>query len=246
MNESCCVYERVMSHIWTNHFTHVQLLDYYKTHECVSSRIKRHIARTIRQVSHVWMSHVARMNESCRTYSRVMSHTWTSHVTQVQLLDYYKTHEWVSSCIKRHIARMNTSSLARMNESCRTYEWVTSHVWMSHVTHTSKWCRTYEWGVSHIWMRHVANMNKSWHICAAAVKRMNESLRASKGILQTRIRQVVHVWRSHVAHTSEWCRTYGWVMSCICMSHVAHMNESQRTGAAAALLHNAWVSSFAH
>ena len=29
-----------------------------------------------------------------------------------------------------------------MNESCHTYEWVMSHIWMSHVTHTNKSCHT--------------------------------------------------------------------------------------------------------
>ena len=33
-------------------------------------------------------------------------------------------------CIKRHcLCNMN------MNESCHTYQWVMSHIWMSHVTH---------------------------------------------------------------------------------------------------------------
>jgi len=66
------------------------------------------------------MSHVAHMNESCRTNEWVMSHMWMSHD-------------------------------AHMNESCRTYEWVMSHKWMSHVAHTNESCCTYEWDMSHIW-----------------------------------------------------------------------------------------------
>jgi len=31
-----------------------------------------------------------------------------------------------------------------MNESCHTYEWVMSHVWMSHVTRMNESCHTYE------------------------------------------------------------------------------------------------------
>ena len=53
-----------------------------------------------------------------------------------------------------------------MNESCHTYEWVMSHIWMSHVTHMNESCHTYEWfmsHVSHIWMIHVAHINESWH-----------------------------------------------------------------------------------
>ena len=32
-------------------------------------------------ISHLWMSHVTPMNNSCHTYEWVMSHLWMSHVT---------------------------------------------------------------------------------------------------------------------------------------------------------------------
>jgi len=49
-----------------------------------------------------------------------------------------------------------------MNESCRTYEWVMSHIWMSHIEHMNESCRTYEWmsHVTHV-MSHVAHLNES-------------------------------------------------------------------------------------
>jgi len=50
-----------------------------------------------------------------------------------------------------------------MNESCHTYEWVMSHIWMSHVTHMNESCHTYEWVMSHIWMMHVTYIEKSGH-----------------------------------------------------------------------------------
>ena len=34
-------------------------------------------------MSHTWMSHVARVNESRRTFERVSLHTWMSHVAHV-------------------------------------------------------------------------------------------------------------------------------------------------------------------
>jgi len=70
------------------------------------------------------------------------------------------------------------SRVAHMNESCRTHEWVMSHIWMSHVAHMNESCRTHEWVMSHIWMSHI------WisHICKS------------------------HVWMSHVTHrTSRVC-----------------------------------------
>ena len=48
-----------------------------------------------------------------------------------------------------------------MNESCPTYEWVMSHIWMSHIPHMNESCPTHEWVMSHIWMSHVPHMNES-------------------------------------------------------------------------------------
>jgi len=43
------------------------------------------------------------------------------------------------------------------------YEWVMSHIWMSHVTHMNgschESCHTCEWVMSHMWMSHVTHMN---------------------------------------------------------------------------------------
>jgi len=67
MNESCHIYEWVMSHIWESHVTymnescHTHSIDPCHTYE--------------RVMSHIWMSHVNLMNESCHTYEWVMSHT---------------------------------------------------------------------------------------------------------------------------------------------------------------------------
>jgi len=52
------------------------------------------------------------------------------------------------------------SHVTRMNESCHTNEWVTSHKWMSHeyewVTSRMDASRhTYEWVTSHVWISHV-------------------------------------------------------------------------------------------
>ena len=52
MNESCHTYERVMSHTWISHATHLN-----HTYEWVMSQ--------------TWMSHVTHMNESCHTYEHM-------------------------------------------------------------------------------------------------------------------------------------------------------------------------------
>ena len=52
MNESCHTYERVMSHTWISHATHLN-----HTYEWVMSQ--------------TWMSHVTYMNESCHKYEHM-------------------------------------------------------------------------------------------------------------------------------------------------------------------------------
>jgi len=98
------------------------------------------------------------------------------------------------------------------NGLCHTYEWVMSHIWMSHVFHmneswhTYEWvtlhvcesCHTYEWVMSHIWMSHVFHMNESWHTYEWVT---------------------LHVC-SHAKHINQPCHTYEWVMPQICMGNV--------------------------
>jgi len=71
---------------------------------------------------------------SCRSVGTWMSH-WSCHVCG-----------WVT----------------HVNDSCHTYEWVMSHMWMSHVTHVNESCHTYEWVMSHIWISHVTHAIESW------------------------------------------------------------------------------------
>jgi len=66
-------------------------------------------------------------------------------------------------------------------ESCHTHEWVMSHIWLSHVTHTQiSPIAT----MSHTWMSHVTHMRESCHI---------------------------YTWvMSHIGYTcmNEWCHAY--------------------------------------
>jgi len=55
-----------------------------------------------------------------------------------------------------HVTHMN-KSCRTCDESCHTYEWVMSRIWMSHVTKES--CHTYEWVMSQ--RSHVTHMNES-------------------------------------------------------------------------------------
>ena len=74
-----------------------------------------------------------------------------------------------------------------------TYEWVMSHIWMSHVLHVYESCLTDEWVMSRIWMSHVTHMNNS---CHAGRRRPRKLPR--------------HTYEQfHAAHMKESCLTYG-------------------------------------
>ena len=68
-------------------------------------------------------------------------------------------------CIRLQKGHCNAICVTRMNESCHTYKYVMSDIWMSHVTHMNESWQTYESVMAHIWMSHGAHMNESWHIC---------------------------------------------------------------------------------
>jgi len=52
---------------------------------------------------------------------------------------------------------LKTAFRVNMDESCHTYEWVMSHIWMSHVTHMKKSCRTPEFVCRNLALRNVWN-----------------------------------------------------------------------------------------
>ena len=85
--------------------------------------------------SHIWMSHVAHINESCRKYEWVMSHIWMSHVAHMN--ESCRTYEWVAP-------HMRKSRVTHVDESCRTCEWVMSHIFMSRITLVDGSCHTCE------------------------------------------------------------------------------------------------------
>jgi len=101
-------------------------------------------------MSHMWMRHVKRTNESC--------HTCETCGFAMSWLKCTITYEWVMSCVC-------ISHITRMNESCDTYKWVMSHMWMSHVTRMNESCYTRAWVRLNVWMSHVNQVNESCHTC---------------------------------------------------------------------------------
>jgi len=140
-------------------------------------------------MSHVWMSHVPRMNESCPIYEGVMSPTyvrlegiwWLLSGVWVWERELVSSHAWMS-----HVPCMN--------EPCPMYEWVMYSIWMSHVLCMNVSCPIYEWVMSHTWMRDGSRENSAnakWCVC----DRENESCRMY-----------------------EWVMSYIWVRRIVCMN----------------------------
>jgi len=69
-----------MLRIWMSHITHVWMsLVLYTGNDGI--RTMKRGRRGL--MSHVWITHVTRMNESCHTYEWVMLYTWMSDVTRM-------------------------------------------------------------------------------------------------------------------------------------------------------------------
>jgi len=148
-------------------------------------------------MSHVWMSHVTHVNESCHTSEWVMSHVW---IKSCHTSEWVPSHVWISHVTLRlpqyPATHCNTQQHTTthcnnhdLNESCYICEWVERHVWvMSNV-----WRRN----VTHIKDPHVCYRHK-WPMC---VTDMNDSC-------------VWQTWMTHVCDTHEW-------LMC-----VTHMNDS--------------------
>jgi len=210
-NDSCCMYECVVSHVCSSHITHERLYERRVVLPCFGMG-----------------------NESCRTYHKVVSHVCSSHVSHMRRrkrrIEYHafvwgvsrvaylneSCHEWVMSHVcsghvahgRHHERGITLQCFCTGNESRRTYEWVTSHSCMGCALHVRRCDRrisqpffclgseSYTRVISHRWISRAAYM---W---------MNHTIR----------------WISHVAHHERrillpyWCfgnvshRTYQWVM----------------------------------
>jgi len=133
------------------------------------------------------------------------------------------TYEWVMWHLCMH-------HVAHMHESCRTYARVVhvsddARVWfvrrcnalqhhlIPRMNKSRQTCHTYEWVISHTKTSHVAHLNVfSMCVLVAEFVRQGNALQHRH---VTRMNEPRQVWH-----------TYSWVMWQLCMSHVAHMNES--------------------
>jgi len=106
-------------------------------------------------------------------------------------------------------ATYKMSHVTNVDESCHTYESVSSHMRMDvlleppalrHVTCTNRSREIYEKAMSHMWMSHARYMNESCHMYQLLI------------------------WRNTTLSVS--CHVYAWVMSDICMGLITNVNQS--------------------
>jgi len=194
--------------------------------------------------SRMSMSHVARIDESCRrqnasTYISVS--LWMSHGKHIS--ESCHSSEWVMSLISVTVNRVThvdeSRPVTHMRESCHFYWWGMSGIEYCHVNR----CLS-EWAISLIWMSHVTDMNygvamtsrlfkmiglfckralqKRWY-SAKETYDFKEPTNRSHHIVRSRI------LTSHVTLGTLPCALVclsEWAMSLIWMSHVTHVNES--------------------
>jgi len=95
-----------------------------------------------------------------------------------------------------------------MNESYHTYEWIISHIWMSHGTHVNELCHT----MSHIWMNLVIHLNGSCHTYEWVMSRTYDASITS------------HVWMCHLSYEWDMTHTYECATSYMNETWHTHMN----------------------
>jgi len=127
-----------------------------------------------------------------------------------------------------HVPYMNESQKRNTREvdscllhSCATYEWVMSHISMSHFPLINEFCHTYAWVMSHGSTSHVTHMNETFHTYEWVIAHISiESCPTTQ-------RESTPACGTHVLRMNEPCHTDQWVMAHISMGHVPQHRGSR-------------------
>jgi len=181
-------------------------------------------------MSHTCISHGTHCDASCfilcpallGVRDWVMSRTRRGHLSET-----YRTHGWVTCASP--VAHMN--KWKSRSESCDTYEWVMSHIWVRSridftgvIEYGSELCGTLELDMSHTWVSHVTRMSDSRRTREGVISHVTRVISATYDWVMSHVWMchVAHTWMSHVTHMRESCRTHDGVTSLVWVSHVTH------------------------
>jgi len=153
-------HDRAMSHTRQSYVTHMSH-DRHRschTYECSTLQLVSLIVfllgmfYRIENFTHIWMRHVAHVNESCHAHD--MSHVWRIH--HAHDMSHVMTH----SCTRimsriRHVTRMSHTSRTRhvTRHDAFVYTNRVTHT-TCHVTNMNELCHTYGCVMTHTWRRH--------------------------------------------------------------------------------------------
>jgi len=140
MDESCNGYERVMSHIWTSHVTHMN--ESRHTYEWVMWTSCEDATKTASVVK-------MRGGTACHTYQRVMSYIRMSQITHIH--EACHTYEFVNWAIQM-IWRIHTCDMPHVYVWCDSFVCMTWHVHTCDMP-TSK--EVYKWGMLDVWIIYI-------------------------------------------------------------------------------------------
>jgi len=205
--ESCHTCAWVTSHAWTKHDTKVILnmiqlcimfdISIYNIYVCiryityvcirmyVCTRYSSHAKPppTLWVISHVCLSQVTRVNETCRK-----TFVWNMQFTQK-----------ITMHVVSHVTHVHD----------HTYECVISNVFICHVTRIKTSCHTCAWDMANVWRRHVSRMKESWHTYEGVMPRVWRShVTRMKGVMSHISSVMAYLWRHRSCHTYEWVMSH--------------------------------------
>jgi len=202
-------------------------------------------------MSHVLMSHVSRIKESCLTCQWVMSHVSTADESRSRVSYTNESRQtagrkwttptlwsswvylwviWVCiyesyECVSMSHMSVSVNRVAYISESCLMYEWLMYEWVKSHVSTHQTSCR-----MSHVRMSHVTSIDQSRHTYEQVTSHTQQEgggVHGHHGVLKcTNESRLMYQWvmshvsMSHVSRISESCLTYKWVISHVSMSHI--------------------------
>jgi len=139
----------------------------HETEKPFENFVCRRLVRCEWVTSHLWMSHGAHVDGSCRIVTGVKESWYTYERVPPSRMD-----ELWNYFVCRHrlccVKYIWVSRVKRINESCPTYQRVLSHTWLKTNTVRTLFCllineswHIHGWVISHIWRSHGTHVKES-------------------------------------------------------------------------------------